>query len=562
MSKFKRKSLDSPHKESLSKDLKEFSFEYEFDSDHLKKAKKINKKKKKIEDSEDSKSSDFLSPPSSSSSSSLSPSSSSQSSLTSSSQTQLFQPSSTYINKSKTFVQALNCLETLNIYFQNYNGHSTMKKAEIRAKNEKIFLVNICRDCAENYVKNNNDLPCRFIGWRKYFYLITTFCFFFVISNSIFKRIKEDEDNTISVGGFLQFNDLDDDKDNDIWRLETSLSSDEFKLKVENLLSNISNIAKTKTISKQDEKVLNHIKIISFIGDHFKDLIKTELKYINNYLPSTKCKISSFFFLFKILNIKFTLISLLKDSNICKKQIANTREYCDQCDTSIFNSHFVCLDCGFSVCLDCYNLRLNEKCITLFRDRKYQDSNKWYYCVTTTAYKNKYRYRLYGVKHNPKQLQFVQYIPSNLVESIYEKYEITIDLINRLDIKSKNAKASNELDQDILVNWSKSSNFADENEKVEGYSSFLFMKGYYNDKNLLSTRNLISETFDNEWINRRPIIITSLNFLFDQNLWSPQSFLEDFGHLTDFPLFNCRNRRYITGKDMSYFWLGFEDLTS
>ena len=33
------------------------------------------------------------------------------------------------------------------------------------------------------------------------------------------------------------------------------------------------------------------------------------------------------------------------------------RELCDQCATSIFNGHVFCMYCGFTVCLDCFDLR-------------------------------------------------------------------------------------------------------------------------------------------------------------------------------------------------------------
>ena len=34
---------------------------------------------------------------------------------------------------------------------------------------------------------------------------------------------------------------------------------------------------------------------------------------------------------------------------------------CDVCATTIFNMHWVCHRCGFGVCLDCYNLRVQER---------------------------------------------------------------------------------------------------------------------------------------------------------------------------------------------------------
>ena len=38
-----------------------------------------------------------------------------------------------------------------------------------------------------------------------------------------------------------------------------------------------------------------------------------------------------------------------------KRAVGGVRELCDVCYTTLFNFHFVCPNCGFAVCLDCYN---------------------------------------------------------------------------------------------------------------------------------------------------------------------------------------------------------------
>jgi hypothetical protein len=44
--------------------------------------------------------------------------------------------------------------------------------------------------------------------------------------------------------------------------------------------------------------------------------------------------------------------------------IPQTRELCDQCDTTIFNGHFFCESCGYSVCMNCFELRNDKKMLT------------------------------------------------------------------------------------------------------------------------------------------------------------------------------------------------------
>lgn len=40
-----------------------------------------------------------------------------------------------------------------------------------------------------------------------------------------------------------------------------------------------------------------------------------------------------------------------------KKPVRGVREMCDVCDTTLFNIHWVCKQCGFVVCIDCYKYR-------------------------------------------------------------------------------------------------------------------------------------------------------------------------------------------------------------
>jgi hypothetical protein len=54
---------------------------------------------------------------------------------------------------------------------------------------------------------------------------------------------------------------------------------------------------------------------------------------------------------------EFKLRDEKEKKTIWKRPIPRTRELCDQCSTSIFNGHFACTYCGFSVCFRCYELR-------------------------------------------------------------------------------------------------------------------------------------------------------------------------------------------------------------
>ncbi len=74
------------------------------------------------------------------------------------------------------------------------------------------------------------------------------------------------------------------------------------------------------------------IKILSQVGDSFKNLVDYEWKMREKF----------------------------KNGIIWKRLINGIRELCDLCKTSIFNGHLACLECGYSVCLNCYQERLSQ----------------------------------------------------------------------------------------------------------------------------------------------------------------------------------------------------------
>jgi len=50
----------------------------------------------------------------------------------------------------------------------------------------------------------------------------------------------------------------------------------------------------------------------------------------------------------------FSLVSVISEPMYWRKAVKGVRELCDTCETTIFNTHWVCDQCGFSVCNTCY----------------------------------------------------------------------------------------------------------------------------------------------------------------------------------------------------------------
>ncbi|KAK3723792.1 hypothetical protein QZH41_007105 [Actinostola sp. cb2023] len=65
------------------------------------------------------------------------------------------------------------------------------------------------------------------------------------------------------------------------------------------------------------------------------------------------------------------------------------------------------------------------------------------------------------------------------------------------------------------------------------------------------------EAFAKRWIEGKPILVSNIDKLLDDNLWSPESFEKEFGEeITD--VVNCRTGKTVENFSVGAFWKGFE----
>ena len=89
-------------------------------------------------------------------------------------------------------------------------------------------------------------------------------------------------------------------------------------------------------------------------------------------------------------------------------------------------------------------------------------------------------------------------------------------------------------------------------------NKFLVLNGFDPSKAKDDHEKFLFQKFDQEWKNRRPIVIRNLNQNLNRSLWSPQSFMNEFGNeIVD--LINCRNQRVVSNVTLKQFWIGFEN---
>ena len=95
-----------------------------------------------------------------------------------------------------------------------------------------------------------------------------------------------------------------------------------------------------------------------------------------------------------------------------KRSVGGVRELCDTCTTTLFNTHWACSHCGFTVCIDCYgtalrcehaiggSLALHNKDLTC--ETCCAGSSRWLACTANGR-----------ASHQPADLTMTQIIPSD-----------------------------------------------------------------------------------------------------------------------------------------------------
>lgn len=90
-----------------------------------------------------------------------------------------------------------------------------------------------------------------------------------------------------------------------------------------------------------------------------------------------------------------------------KKPVKGIRELCDICETTIFNTHYVCPKCGLAVCIDCYSSRRKQTWGQT--GRKNRDEFGWLLCSDKEA-------------HDITTFHLARYITSSLFASVNNAY--------------------------------------------------------------------------------------------------------------------------------------------
>jgi lysine-specific demethylase 3 len=235
-----------------------------------------------------------------------------------------------------------------------------------------------------------------------------------------------------------------------------------------------------------------------------------------------------------------------------KRAVGGVRELCDVCYTTLFNFHFVCPNCGFAVCLDCYNESDDGT------TENGQEQSDWPKCVTCG-----------GQPHLPKQFIPTYIIPNDIL------WELTESIIHSCPLNGIPLQVPPQLSDmgvKTIDNGNKDTHLLP--KSLEDYEPFSLENTAPHDLHLapcawLCNGRLLQllnpthhhnvKVFESKWSLGEPVVISNVQDCLNQLLWTPQSFNRDFGS-ERVDLVDCRSGLILPDVPAQQFWIGFENV--
>lgn len=196
------------------------------------------------------------------------------------------------------------------------------------------------------------------------------------------------------------------------------------------------------------------------------------------------------------------------------------QETCDVCAKTIFNMLWICKECGFTVCIECFNER---------KDFEFCES---------------------GIAHSLSEILPTQVIPYDLVTTLLEEMCNSSPLW-KMPHYSKCMDTESSLSS--LPPEGLPANFIYQSDNIEylGQYGILRLMSPFHQNN--------GKNFRAQVRVGRPIVISNLHKSLQSALWRPSKFSQLCGE-EECSLINCRNGRVVPMQKVRIFWDGFTDV--
>ncbi|CRK91833.1 CLUMA_CG005455, isoform A [Clunio marinus] len=332
-----------------------------------------------------------------------------------------------------------------------------------------------------------------------------------------FRKIQRTNGDDLKVAGFLDPHCDPKDEDVNLW---------------------------TKSYYKVDKDSSDYI--LSFIASQFCEISETELK-----------------------------VKKSQQQVAWKRSVLQVREICDVCETSLFNLHWSCTNCGTCVCFDCST----ERSAGFARwkpktrvDKTTRDNFYWYKCHN-------------NANHNMLLTQMITNDALTILNdtlhkqceerSITQNCGCSLRIKNCLKMESKKLLLGqprtdsyhNVLRQvmkcqrhkSIKMNPSRRLSLMDQ-KRLNQCVKFTYLVQNRVIKFLEpSESEEMYKLFQNHWERGVPIVVANITKNMNKIIWSPEYFSSRFGD-EKHVMINCSNGVAINRVAMKYFWDGFESV--
>lgn len=204
---------------------------------------------------------------------------------------------------------------------------------------------------------------------------------------------------------------------------------------------------KVDTLKKSDAQFL-----IDFVSDHFCSLVSQErraLSFHKGHRPSSSGT------------------DAISTATAWKTVVPGVREMCDVCVTTLFNIHWVCSDCGFVVCIDCYKSKIDREKKETADDGKSTDTSPSSTPEKVAKDRDKYNWLLCNSKleHQQEKLMLTQIIPKSALWQVC----LRLHYVKKVHLNSPcNCSNDNQVLRKLILNQSSIPNINPQHESMNG----------------------------------------------------------------------------------------------
>jgi lysine-specific demethylase 3 len=301
-----------------------------------------------------------------------------------------------------------------------------------------------------------------------------------------------------------------------------------------------------------------------YLFDGANDLDKDTARYIISCILPTFCDL--------VAEEESVLKRRGKKSAIAwKRTFVGTRELCDICATTIFNVHWFCEYCGFVVCIDCHRLR-NRR-----------ENGLFHKCHLRPRVENGKDEILKVAQTFPKTVLFDL---SSQIHEIGSRLNIKTIRICRCEKEQQSGETSSsgpkcskkgkrhsknshteKAEKNIVSDSQNADSIVTDPSAYQAFPKLpvdvphhwlcdgrlLLLKEPQHPNNL--------KAFHFCWRVGKPVVVAKVNTMLSPDLWTPQSFGEQFGK-QHCDMVNCRSGYIIEDLPVGQFWDGFEDISA